>query len=298
MTKRNTLSTATGEEPVPSGIGRYSILARLSNHKSTAVYRAFDGVNKRDVCIKQLTVVGSKSRSATASMEREVRFGRKLSHPGLVEVYDYVTDTPRHYFVMEYFAPGATLNAVFLGDPPPFRPPPLKIVLLQTAETLAYLHSQGLVHRDIKPENVLINEVGAIKVIDLSVAFERENRLSVWRRLLGGKQRVVGTRSYMPPEQIEGRDVDGRADLYSFGVMMFELLAGRPPFVANNEDALLAKHIKDRPPTLNQVRPEVTPEASKMVERLLAKDPGQRYQKAEDLVYFLNKTKLRTTDKD
>src|SRR5262249_17218321 len=144
----------------------------------------------------------------------------------------------------------------------PFPAPPLKPVLIKVLETLAFVHGKGLIHRDIKPDNVLVNESGEIKVIDFSVAFEKGAKLPVWKKLFRDRHKVVGPRTYMPPGQISGRDVDARSDLYSVGVMMFELLAGRPPFVGNNPDALLRMHLKDTAPALHTVKSAVTPDAS------------------------------------
>lgn len=298
MTRQSINARDATDEAVPQFIGGYSVLTRISNHKATAVFRAYDTVNQRDVCIKRLTKVGAESRSSIAAMEREVRFGKALDHVGLVKHYRYDTSGPRHFFVMEYFAPGATLaNTHVVGDTP-FPTPPLKPALIEVLEALAYVHGKGLVHRDIKPDNILINEQGAVKVIDFSVAFEKGSKLPVWKKLFGARHKVVGTRTYMAPEQIGGRDVDARADLYSFGVMMFELLAGRPPFNANNPDALLRMHLKDNPPALHTVKAAVTPEASSLVGMLMHKDPALRAQKCEDVIHILRRIRLLKTDPD
>jgi serine/threonine protein kinase len=287
------------EEAVPQFIGGYSVQARLSNHKSTAVFRAYDGNKRRDVCIKMLTVVGARSATSRRWMQREVELGRRFSHPGLCEIYDYVTSQPRHFFVMEYFAPGATLADTHLSQPPaspPFSPPPLRPMLIQLLETLSYIHKAGVVHRDIKPDNVLVNELGQTKIIDFSVAFDKPHPW--WKKMLGFRQKVVGTRTYMAPEQIEGRDVDGRADLYSFGAMMFELIAGRPPFTADSADALLRRHLTEPPVLLHTVVKDVVPEISQLINRMLSKEPPKRPSKAEEVLYYLKRHKLRQSDPD
>jgi serine/threonine protein kinase len=290
--RRNTIDEGTSEE-IPQFIGGYTITARLSAHKATSVFRAYDATNHRDVCIKQLTVVGSNSKSSVAAMGREVEFSRRLRHDGLPEIYAYNTSQPRHFFVMEYFAPGATLQAVHLSNNPPFTPPLLRPLLFQVLETLAFIHSQGVVHRDIKPDNILVNERGLVKLIDLSVGFDMKDRLPAWKRMLGMKHKVVGTRTYMPPEQIEGLDVDPRADLYAFGVMLYELLAGRPPFVGDKPDDVLMMHLKDPPPSLIKVAPDVTPETNQLVARLMAKDPTKRPASAQEVLDHLQKHRLR-----
>lgn len=294
--RRREISTDTGEEPVPQFIGGYSVLARLSNHKATAVFRAYDKARQRDVCIKRLTEVGAKSASSILAMQREVDLGRRLQHEGLVAHFGYETNLPRHYFVMEYFAPGTTLTQTHVQRDCPFPTPPLKPVLLRILDALAFVHNHGVIHRDIKPDNVLVNDAGHVRVIDFSVAFEIGRKLPAWKRWLGLKHKVVGTRTYMAPEQIEGRDVDGRADLYSFGVMLFELLAGRAPFTADNPDALLRQHLNQSAPTLNLVNPAVTAEVSSLVARLLAKPQKLRPTKCEDVIHVLSRNKLLQTD--
>jgi serine/threonine protein kinase len=144
-------------------------------------------------------------------------------------------------------------------------------VLMEVADALAYVHNQGIIHKDVKPENVLINGRSEVRLIDFSLASTK------WDRFLQFGKKIEGTPLYMSPEQIRGEKCDHRTDMYSFGVMMYEMLAKKPLFMADNQNKILEKHLKDRPTPLGLILPTVSPELDAFVMRLLAKDPNNRY---------------------
>ena len=156
-------------------------------------------------------------------------------------------------------------------------------ILKQAATALAFMNAKGWVHRDVKPDNVLVNSAGEVRIIDFAIA-HRIEKPSLVGKLLRRKGKAQGTRSYMSPEQIRGKALDRRADIYSFGCMMFELLTGRLPFTGNTENELLNKHLRSAPPAMEGVNPNVTIECSQLVKRMLAKEPGKRPESMEEVV--------------
>jgi serine/threonine-protein kinase len=146
-------------------------------------------------------------------------------------------------------------------------------IIDQAAEGLGYLNSLGWVHRDVKPDNFLVSDDGQVKLIDFALAQRSKTGLG---RLLAKRSKVQGTRSYMSPEQIRGGAVDIRADVYAFGCMMHELLAGKPPFTGSSSNELLQKHLRSTPPPLEAFNKNIAPEFAQLVRQALSKDPAKR----------------------
>ena len=148
-----------------------------------------------------------------------------------------------------------------------------KEILTEAAAGLAHLHEKGWVHRDIKPDNFLVNDENIVKLIDFNLAQKPAGGLG---KLFGAKTKVQGTHSYMAPEQIRGQPLDARADVYSFGCMIYEFFAGKTPFTANSPTELLQRHLTSKPPDLTVVDKNITPEFSKYVQSMMAKDAAAR----------------------
>jgi serine/threonine-protein kinase len=144
----------------------------------------------------------------------------------------------------------------------------------QAAEGLFYVHEQGWIHRDVKPDNFLVSEEGEVKVIDFTIAERKSTGFSFSRMF--GRGKIQGTRSYMSPEQIKGEGLDARADVYSFGCVLFEMLAGKAAYTGSTPDELLEKHLKASVPSLLSINPEVTPEMASLTQRMMAKDKKSR----------------------
>jgi serine/threonine protein kinase len=144
----------------------------------------------------------------------------------------------------------------------------LPAIIRQAADGLHYLHTQGWLHRDVKPDNFLVNDTGLVKLIDFAIA---ERPKSGWAKLLSGRAKIQGTRSYMSPEQIRGERLDVRSDVYSFGCMLYELFSGRPPFTGGNPDELLQKHLSSPVPVLPASSGEVSSEFAHLVSRMMSK---------------------------
>jgi serine/threonine protein kinase len=154
-------------------------------------------------------------------------------------------------------------------------------IIEEAAEALSHFNEQGWVHRDVKPDNFLVTDSGEVKLIDFALARRNTRGLA---RFLASKGPVQGTRSYMAPEQIRGGAVDQRADVYSFGCTVFELVAGKPPYTGVSADELLMKHLRAPPPSLEAVARNVTPEFGQLIRRSLAKNPAARPQSISEFL--------------
>jgi serine/threonine-protein kinase len=256
-------------------IGRYQITETLGKGGMGVVYRARDPELERDVAIKVVLSWAQYDEDAMARFHREARVVAQLQHPHIVTVFDAGrTDDGLPYFVMEYLE-GTDLGHVLeqAGALPPLR---AVRYVMQVCEGLSYAHDRDIVHRDIKPANLLITPDDHLKVVDFGIA-----------KLVGaqitGSGVSLGTPLYMAPEQVAGRHVDHRADIFAVGGVLYTLLAGRPPFDGPTLGAICHK-IETEPPTpLTQLGLELDPSLEAIIRRALDKDPELRYQNAAEL---------------
>lgn len=251
---------------------RYLLQKRLGAGGMGEVWLADDTLLNRRVAVKYLK--GAQDPMYEALFLAEARTLASLNHPNITLIYDAVLDQQQsgYYLVMEYVEGQSLDNLIERWS----GPLPLEIILEVTIgvlEALQYAHSKGIVHRDIKPANVIMAKEG-VKLTDFGVA-------GLISLLAQGSEYIVGTPAYMPPEQIDGVGLDGRADLYSLGVMLFELVSGgRLPFEYSQETDIFMAHLNEDPPSLRQVAPDTLPALEHVIMRLLAKEPGERYPSA------------------
>ncbi|MGH9046288.1 MAG: Stk1 family PASTA domain-containing Ser/Thr kinase [Acidimicrobiales bacterium] len=254
---------------------RYELTHLIARGGMAEVYRARDRLLDRPVALKVLFPELSVDRAFVERFRREAQAAAKLSHPNIVPVFDWGEDAGSYFIVME-FIDGHALSAV-LREAGPLEPGRAAQITAQVAAALASAHRHGVVHRDIKPGNVLITEDGQVKVTDFGIA-----RAVNTEESLTQTGAVMGTATYFSPEQAEGLGVDARTDIYSLGVVLFEMLTGRPPFLGDTPVSVASKHVRDIPPTPSELLDTVPPELEAVAMKAMAKQPDLRYQSAED----------------
>jgi len=223
------------------------------------------------------------SKEASNDLKHEHTVGKTLVHPSIIETLDFGTGKDGAYLTMELFKTPNLKQQINEGhERLHYR---LEKILCAAALSVEHMHKQGWTHRDIKPDNFLVNDENEVRLIDFTIARKIPKGLS---KMFGGKAPVQGTYSYMSPEQIRGKEVDARADIYGFGCMVFELMTGKVPFTGSNSSELLNKHLRARPQDINQLQKNVQADFAKLVHRMLAKDPADR---PESLMEFYRELK-------
>jgi beta-lactam-binding protein with PASTA domain/tRNA A-37 threonylcarbamoyl transferase component Bud32 len=248
---------------------RYRVDALIARGGMASVYLATDTRLERRVAVKVMHPHLADDPDLAARFEREARASARLSHPDVVSVYDQGTDGSHAFLVMEY-VPGATLRDV-LRDRGRLELDEAFAVMDHVLAALAAAHEAGLVHRDVKPENVLLTADGRVKVADFGLA-----RAVAGTTVTTTGSVLMGTAAYLPPEQVERGISDARTDVYSAGVMLFELLTGSPPFRADNTYALLRRHVEEDVPPPSSVARGIPAEVDELVLSATARDPAQR----------------------
>jgi len=255
-------------------IGRYRVISRIGRGGMGMVYRCLDETLEREVAVKTLTLEGSLDEESRKRFEVEAKAAAKLQHPNIVTVFELGADRGMSFIAMELL-PGVDLEALLRSGETLLLPEQLNIVI-QVCRGLAYAHEHRIIHRDIKPSNIRLLDDGTAKIMDFGIA------------KLGGTQltkagMMVGTVHYMSPEQVRGKPLDGRSDVFSLGVILYELLAGRRPFTWEGATEVLYKIVHDPPPPLNTEIGGLTPRLQEVLDRALAKDPDRRYPSAGGL---------------
>lgn len=260
------------QNPVAEIDKRYHIEAKLGQGSSGVVYRVYDNKLKRRAAIKLLRT-DSAVKDSTQRFEREFHAISRLKHPNIIAVYDLA----KNYFTME-FVEGAPLNPHERRDIHATTQ-----IAIEICRALRYIHSQGIIHGDLKPAHILVTPASAIRLIDfgLSKEFTPSNPL--------GDPRVAasGTLEYMAPEQAKGMGIDPRADLYSLGVLLYELCTGRPPFTDSDPLALIMKQIESPPTPPRTHNPQIPRDLERLILKLLSKDPSARCQSADEVLSLL-----------
>ncbi|MEI8147883.1 MAG: Stk1 family PASTA domain-containing Ser/Thr kinase [Actinomycetes bacterium] len=256
--------------------GRYRLTHLIARGGMAQVFRATDLALNRPVALKVLYPELSVDQNFVERFRREAQAAANLSHPNIVPVFDWGEEDGAYFIVME-LVEGTSL-AGLLRDQRIMAPARAASITAQVAGALAFAHRAGVVHRDVKPGNILITEEGVVKVTDFGIA----QAISTVDHLTAAGS-VMGTATYFSPEQAEGSLVDGRSDVYSLGVVLYELLAGRPPFVGDSPVSVAGMHVRDAAPSPLQFNTGIPADLEAITMMALAKNPSQRYQTADEM---------------
>ena len=257
---------------------RYLILRRIGSGGMADVYCAEDTHLGRQVALKVLHRRFAQDQEFVERFRREASAAAGLQHPHVVGVFDRGRHDGTYYIAMEHL-PGRTLKEIVGADAPlaQERVVELGVQILQAA---GFAHRHGVIHRDFKPHNVIVDDHGAVKVTDFGIARAGASEMTETGS-------IMGTAQYLSPEQAQGHAVTAGSDLYSIGVMLYEMLAGRLPFEGDSAVSVALKHLSEAPPPISQFRPDVSPALESVVMAALAKDPAHRWQSADDFAEAL-----------
>lgn len=254
---------------------RYHLLATIAGGGMAVVYKAQDRLLNRVVAVKVLRPEYAQDPTFLESFRQEAQAAANLTHPNVVTIYDVGQDGDHHYIVMEHVE-GRDLKTI-IREEAPFTVDRALDVIIDICSGVGFAHRAGIVHCDIKPQNVLISPEGRVKVTDFGIA--RAFSKIVPREV----ETVWGTPHYFAPEQAAGEPPTPASDVYSIGIMLYEMLTGRLPFDASDHDALAMMHMRDDPPPLHRLNPQVPLQLEQIVRKVLAKEPSARYRSADHL---------------
>ncbi|HEY6191189.1 MAG TPA: protein kinase [Bacteroidota bacterium] len=263
---------------------QYKILQKLGEGGMGVVFKAEDTKLDRFVALKFLPEHLTSHEAERARFLQEAKSASALNHPNVCTIYDIREEEGQQFIVMEY-VDGVTLRQKI----PVQKLPDALGYAIQIAEALHEAHSKGIVHRDIKAENIMINAKNQVKVMDFGLA-KLKGSLKLTRT-----SSTVGTLAYMAPEQIHGGEVDGRSDIFSFGIVLFEMLAGRTPFRGDHEAAMVYSIVNEEPESIEKLRPDLPAALTNLIQRALEKDPADRYQHADDIASELRRIQKQST---
>jgi eukaryotic-like serine/threonine-protein kinase len=267
-------------------LGTYEIKGTIGHGGMGVVYLARDTKLERLVAIKMLSQKYTRDEQQRERLRREARAAARLSHPGVATVYSLDECEEGLYMVSEYVR-GQTLHQIMAGGLLPFSS--LLDIAIQIARALTVAHEQGIVHRDLKPENIIQSESGIIKILDFGLARVEPKADTVSNPNLTKNGMFLGTPAYASPEQLLGSEVDRNADIFSFGILLYELAAGKHPFGTSNSLSTVARILEAEAADLTQMNAAIPKEFDRVVRRCLKKSPEHRYHNTRDLLAELER---------
>ncbi len=259
-------------------LGAYRIIGQIGKGGMATVYKAYQASVDRYVAVKVLPSQLAESQEFATRFHQEARIIAKLEHPHILPVFDYGESDGVAYFVMRYLDAGTLKDKMEAGRPLPFDE--IDRIFTQLADALSYAHGHGIVHRDLKPANALIDSQGNVFLTDFGIAKLLESASP----RLTQTDAIMGTPAYISPEQAQGKPVDQRSDIYSLGIILYEMVTGGVPFVADTPLAVLFKHISDPLPLPSLVKPDIPAPIEQVILKALAKEPQDRFATAAEFV--------------
>ena len=267
---------------------RYEIVKSIGEGGMANVYLATDNILERNVAVKVLRGDLSADEKFIRRFEREAQSVSNLSHPNIVEVYDVGIEDGNHYIVMEYID-GKTLKQL-LKKRESLTLTEVIDIMSQLTDGLAHAHESYIIHRDIKPQNIMIEDNGLIKITDFGIA------MALNATQITQTNSVMGSVHYLPPEQASGKGATIKSDIYSLGILMYELLTGTVPFKGDNAVEIALKHMKDKIPSITKQNPAIPQSVENILMKATAKNPRNRYDSVRemynDLLVCLNEEHL------
>ncbi|MCH8230672.1 MAG: serine/threonine-protein kinase PknK, partial [Chloroflexi bacterium] len=280
---------ADSEAPTSFADGRYSVTRLLGEGGKKKVYLAHDAILDRDVAFAVIKTEGLDEVGRERIRREAQAMGRMGTHPCIMPIYDLGEEDGQPYMVQPLMGGGDVEELIEDADGPLPLERALQIAT-QTAQGLVFAHSKGIVHRDLKPGNIWLDEDGAAKIGDFGLAVATD------RSRLTQEKMMVGTVNYMPPEQATGGEVTPRADLYSLGVMLYEMCTGRVPFMGDDEIAVISQHVNTPPVAPSWHNPNIPRTLDSLIIRLMSKDPDERPQTADEVLQALEAVDLSVTE--
>ncbi len=255
--------------------GRYEIKSEIGRGGMATVYHAYDPRFERDVAIKVLPHAFLHDPQFRVRFDREAKTIALLEHPAIVPVYDFGEESEQPYIVMRYMSGGSLSDRIKQG---PLAPEEASQIITRLAPALDAAHARGIIHRDLKPGNILFDQYGNAFLSDFGIA--RMNTTPGSATLTQGA--ILGTPAYMSPEQIQGNEIDGRSDLYSLGVILYEMLSGVQPYYSETPGKVMMMHVLEPVPQITKVKADVSPAIDAVIEKSMAKEPALRYPTAAE----------------
>jgi len=257
-------------------LGPYRIINQIGKGGMATVYKAYQPSVDRYVALKVLPSQLAESKEFATRFQQEARIIAKLEHPHILPVFDYGESDGIAYLVMRYLEAGTLKEKMEAGRPLPLNE--IDRIFTQLTDALTYAHSHGIVHRDLKPANALIDSYGNIFLTDFGIAKLLESASP----RLTQTDAIMGTPAYISPEQAQGQPVDQRSDIYSLGIILYEMVTGRVPFMADTPLAIIFKHVSDPLPLPSLIKPDIPVSIEQVILKALAKDPRDRFSTASE----------------
>ena len=268
-------------------LGKYRIIRMVRSGHTCQIFEAMDDFDHKKFAIKALVPEQRKNKEEIKALQHELAVAKDFDHDNVIEVYEIGTDGSVYFLVLE-LSPHPNLKLMIRNDfeMALYRAP---TIIEQVFISLGYMNDQGWVHSDVKPDNFLVSNEGDIKLIDFAISEKIRTGFSRW---FASKPRIQGTMSYMSPEQIRGEALMPQSDIYSAGILFYELLSRKLPYTGESSDELLRKHISGNIPDVRTHNPNVTEECSELIKQMLAKKPENRPKSFKSILNSVSRLRI------